>query len=77
MSLNVSSAANLTCSRDTVVGYSRLCLGESPPDDCYPTAARGLTEAALIANLALGVAGNLLTLIAIPYAMHRKRYVHM
>ncbi len=67
------------CSRDTLLAYSDLCLGNSSvavPSDCYPSKADtanvvfGGLQAAIVAA---GLVGNLATLVAIPHAMHTKR----
>ena len=77
------NVTDLTCSLETVVEFSRLCLGPAPPPrDCHPAGGAGgggvdagwaVGEVILVGNLVLGVAGNLLTLVAIPYAMHKRR----
>ncbi len=74
--------ANFTgCSPKTLLNYSRLCLGldgtsELPPADCYPdrwdpaNAAMNLVE---VANLTVGILGNLVTLLSVPFAMAHQR----
>ncbi len=71
---NTSSSS---CSADRLLEYSDLCLGDDPPVDCYP-AQNAASDAFLsvfqAVNIVLGVAGNLLTLMSIPYAKKRQRY---
>jgi hypothetical protein len=64
------------CNRSNTVEYSALCLGDNPPDDCYPymdpiTYIVWLTF--LVLNMLPGLIGNLLTLLSIPYAMCHQR----
>lgn len=67
----------ITCNSSNVIEYSDLCLSDTPPDDCYPdynplTAA--LWVAFLVLNIFVGLTGNLLTLLSIPYAKYHQRF---
>jgi hypothetical protein len=65
------------CNRSNIEEYSELCLGDNPPADCYPnynTTADSMFIVFLVLNMFIGLAGNLLTLLAIPYAKYRKRF---
>lgn len=67
------------CNASNVIEYSDLCVGDDPPEDCYPSVKdkAGLVSVALVfhaLNIVLGIGGNLLTLLAIPYARHRRRF---
>ena len=66
------------CNESSILEYSRLCVGDNPPDDCYPNVKSPVVMALNIsfqtANILLGVSGNLLTLLAIPYARRRRRF---
>ena len=74
---------NVTCSPSTILNYSRLCLGLDggpdslpPPDDCFPAKDEPrnmLANVLQLANLVVGIHGNMLTLVAIPYAMYRRK----
>ncbi len=67
---------NATCNASNLLEYSVLCLGDEPPDDCYPTdneTEKGLATVFQIVNVVVGIAGNLLTLLAIPYAKRHQR----
>jgi hypothetical protein len=69
--------ASITCNTSTVVKYSTLCLGNNPPDDCYPEKNpidNTIWSAFLILNIFVGLTGNLLTLVAVPYAKYRKKF---
>ena len=72
--------SNLTCSPSTLLNYSQLCLEADPPSDCFPHLT-SWTNAALDAleaiNLTVGVIGNLLTLLAIPFTMKHQRWVDL
>ncbi len=68
--------ANLTCRHDTLLSYSELCLGDSPPDDCYPDQKGAVVITFHVIQFMIlggGIVGNLATLTAIPYAMHSQR----
>ncbi len=78
------SAANLTCTPATVANMSEVCMGPVPaPDECdvYHRGAGAVNrlvvafQVAIYANMLVGVVGNLLTLMAIPYAMCKRRSV--
>ena len=62
----------LTCSAETMLNYSSLCLTDHPPTDCYPE--NGVKNLLQYTNLSIGIVGNTLTLTAIPYAMRKKRW---
>ena len=66
------------CNESSIIEYSSLCLGDDPPEDCYPNDKSPVVMALNIsfqtANILLGVSGNLLTLLAIPYACRRRRF---
>ena len=66
------------CNESSIIEYSSLCLGDEPPEDCYPnvksTVVMALNVSFQTANILFGVSGNLLTLLAIPYARRRHRF---
>ena len=67
------------CNTSSIVEYSDLCVGDNPPSDCYPSVKdrASLVTVAVVfhaLNIVLGIGGNLLTLLAIPYARHRRRF---
>ena len=67
------------CNESNIIEYSDLCLNEDPPQDCYPSleSTPHVTALSLIFhsfNIFLGLAGNLLTLLSIPYARYRRRF---
>ena len=67
------------CNASRILEYSDLCVGADPPPDCYPSVKDkpGLVTVAVAfhaLNTVLGIGGNLLTLLAIPYARHRRRF---
>jgi hypothetical protein len=69
--------AAVTCSTSTVIEYSLLCLGNNPPDDCYPDKnllSNTIWSAFLLLNIFFGLTGNLLTLVSVPYAKYRKKF---
>ena len=72
-----SQAIEMTvCNESSIIEYSSLCLGNDPPEDCYPkvksTVVMALNVSFQTANILFGVGGNLLTLLAIPYARRRR-----
>ena len=66
------------CNESNIIEYSILCLGDDPPADCYPNVWSPVVVALNISfqtlNILFGVSGNLLTLLAIPYAYRRRRF---
>ncbi len=69
-------SGNESCSSANLVRYSILCLSPDPPDDCYPQdSVRTTADILLLVNFVLGILGNALTLLAIPYVMHKNRQV--
>ena len=66
------------CNVSSIIEYSTLCLGEDPPEDCYPSVkSQALISLNIISqtiNIILGVSGNLLTLLAVPYARKRRQF---
>ena len=66
------------CNVSSVKEYSSLCLGDDPPEDCYPNLKGPVLMALNIsfqtANILIGVGGNLLTLLSIPYARRRRLF---
>jgi hypothetical protein len=69
--------ALVTCNTYTVVEYSSLCLGNNPPDDCYPDKnllSNTIWSGFLLVNIFIGLSENLLTLVAVPYAKYRKKF---
>ena len=71
------SAHNLTCGPDDVYNVSDYCLYEDGTDPvCRPDINSVLIDVAgywCIVNAVIGFSGNLLTLLAIPYASRHKR----
>jgi hypothetical protein len=59
----------------SIIEYSALCLGDNPPDDCYPhnPIADTVYMVFLVLNMLTGLKGNLLTLLSIPYAKCHQR----
>ena len=66
------------CNVSNIIAYSTLCLGEDPPEDCYPSvksqAIISLNIISQTINIILGVSGNLLTLLSVPYARNRRQF---
>ena len=66
------------CNESSIIEYSVLCLGDDPPEDCYPDVWSPVVMALNISfqtvNILFGISGNLLTLLAIPYACRRRRF---
>ena len=74
-----TAAVTVVCNASRILEYSDLCVGADPPPDCYPSVKDkpGLVTVAVAfhaLNTVLGIGGNLLTLLAIPYARHRRRF---
>ena len=66
----------VSCSRETMHEYSRLCLAEDPPEECYSQKYYGLRIGMAVwsvTNATVASIGNLFTLFAIPYAKRRQR----
>jgi hypothetical protein len=64
-----------TCNASDVIKYSDMCLDKDPPDDCYPnysSLAAAMWQAFLVLNIIVGLTGNLLTLLSIPYAKYHQ-----
>jgi hypothetical protein len=67
----------ITCNESNIIDYSAVCLGKDPPDDCYPDKNdlhNSIWVAFLMLNIFIGLTGNLLTLLSIPYAMYHKKF---
>ena len=66
------------CNESSILEYSTLCLGEDPPQDCYPgVMSQGFISLNIIlqtTNIIFGVSGNLLTLLSVPWACKRKLF---
>jgi hypothetical protein len=67
----------ISCNASSIIEYSTICLGDDPADDCYPD--KNLLNNIICAmfltiNILIGLAGNLLTLLSIPYAKYRKKF---
>ena len=66
------------CNVSNIIAYSTLCLGEDPPEDCYPSvksqAIISLNIISQTINIILGISGNLLTLLSVPYARNRRQF---
>ena len=66
------------CNVSSIIEYSTLCLGDDPPEDCYPSvksqAIISLNIISQTINIILGVSGNLLTLLSVPYARNRRQF---
>ena len=63
---------NLTCETANVLNLSMICLKKDHPDDCFPEEPPGILYGICVIHVTivvLGIVGNLLTLLAIPYAM--------
>ena len=87
-SISISSAAvrdhrnpeeMTVCNESNIIKYSNLCLSDDPPKDCFPSLEStnnviALSLAFQAFNIFLGLAGNLLTLLSIPYARYRRRF---
>ena len=73
---NMSSGA--VCNASSVIEYSKLCLGDDPPEDCYPKVKSSTIVALNIMSqtviILIGVGGNLLTLLSVPYARNRRLF---
>ena len=67
-----------TCNVSSIIEYSSLCLGADPPEDCYPRVkSQGIISLNIISqtiNIILGVSGNLLTLLSVPFARNRRQF---
>jgi hypothetical protein len=69
--------APITCNASTIIEYNTLCIANDPPDDCYPDTnplINMISAVFLTLNIIIGLTGNLLTLLSIPYAKNRKRF---
>lgn len=80
MDLASSSQDVLECSDDQVHQLSGYCTNSSLTDEeaklCFPDNIRNLSIVAgiwCIANAIVGFSGNLLTILAIPFAAKRKK----
>ena len=66
------------CNESSILKYSALCLGEDPPQDCYPgVLSQGIISLNIISqtiNMIFGVTGNLLTLLSVPWACKRELF---
>ena len=66
------------CNVSSIIEYSTLCLGKDPPEDCYPSVkSQGIISLNIISqtiNIILGISGNLLTLLSVPYARNRRQF---
>ena len=66
------------CNVSSIIAYSTLCLSEEPPEDCYPSVkSQGIISLNIISqtiNIILGVTGNLLTLLSVPFARSRRLF---
>ena len=75
----------MNCERNTTHAMSDLCLeawsyGYNSTENCIPSYMKGATGILAgiwhVFNASIGFIGNLLTLIAIPYAARNKKLVH-
>jgi hypothetical protein len=67
----------ITCNASTIIEYNTLCFSNDPPEDCYPDKnplSNIICAVFLTLNIFIGLAGNLLTLLSIPYAKYRKKF---
>ena len=76
----MASRDNMTCSLNNSYLMSDLCLHNysSHADECFPNEIRHWSPYAgiwCIFNSFAGFTGNLLTILAIPYAAKQKKYV--
>ena len=66
------------CNVSSIIAYSTLCLGDNPPEDCYPSVqSQGIISLNIISqtiNIILGISGNLLTLLSVPFARNRRQF---
>ena len=70
------SMDNLTCNHSTLLNLSHSCLIQPNNSQCFPSEFDNWIEAEIIfalINSLSGFAGNLLTLLAIPYAAKRNQ----
>ena len=77
MSTDSAIATMPVCNVSSIIAYSTLCLGEDPPEDCYPSQTPGIISLNIISqtiNIILGVTGNLLTLLSEPFARNRRMF---
>jgi hypothetical protein len=77
MAQSPATMPTIRCNSSNIVAYNTLCIGDNPPDDCYPdkNPVNNLMWAVFLTlNIFIGLAGNLLTLLSIPYAKYRKKF---
>ena len=76
----MGNLTTLSCDSTLVINFSHFCLShaEDFPDNCFPSdeifpGFRRAVGIWCIVNAVIGSMGNLLTLLAIPYAAKRNK----
>ena len=67
---------NVTCNHTTLLDFSNFCLLNPNNSQCFPSEYDNWIEAEIIfalVNSLIGFAGNLLTILAIPYAAQKNQ----
>ena len=67
---------NVTCNPSTLLNLSNFCLSHPNASHCFHSDYSAWIEAEIISALVnsfIGFAGNLLTILAIPYAAKNKK----
>ena len=67
---------NITCNHTTLLYFSNFCLLNPNNSQCFPSEYDNWIEAEIIfalINSFIGFAGNLLTILAIPYAAQKNQ----
>ena len=67
---------NITCNHTTLLYFSNFCLLNPNNSQCFPSEYDNWIEAEIIfalINSLIGFAGNLLTILAIPYAAQKNQ----
>lgn len=67
---------NVTCNHTNLLDFSHFCLLNPNNSQCFPSEYDNWIEAEILfalINSFIGFAGNLLTILAIPYAAQKKQ----
>ena len=67
---------NVTCNHTTLLDFSHFCLLNPNNSQCFPSEYDNWIEAEILfalVNSLIGFAGNLLTILAIPYAAQKNQ----
>ena len=67
---------NVTCIHSTLLNFSQFCLLNPKNAQCFPSEFKKWIEAEImfaLINSLIGFSGNLLTILAIPYAARRNQ----